>query len=131
MRKIFKRIFAPALIGLLPLLTLAQNRPVSGIVVNEKGEPITHASVVIKGATQGTTTDEKGEFHLSVSSSFRILVISSLGYASKELPITDGVMRVSLASAVGSLDDVVVIGYGTQKVANVSGAISTIKSADI
>jgi TonB-linked SusC/RagA family outer membrane protein len=131
MRKIFKRIFAPALIGLLPLLSLAQNRPVSGTVLNEKGEPISHASVLIKGTTLGTTTDEKGEFHLSASPSAHILLISSLSYAPKEVPITEGVLHISLVATVGSLDDVVVIGYGTQKVANVSGAISTIKSADI
>ena len=133
MKKIFKRIFAPALILLLPLISLAQNRTLSGVVINEKGDPLSNVSVLLKGTSRGTITDVKGAFSLSVpaAASGQVLVFSSLDHASKEVRVTEGVIRVLLSSSVASLDDVVVVGYGTQKVANVSGAISTIKSADI
>jgi TonB-linked SusC/RagA family outer membrane protein len=131
MKKIFKRIFAPALVLLLPLLVAAQNRTLSGAVFNEKGEPLSSVSVIIKGTTLGTTTNEKGEFSLSVPASGRTLVISSLNYTTREMTISGTAMRVLLSSTSSSLDDVVVIGYGTQKVTKVSGAISVIKSADI
>jgi len=135
MKKIFNKIFAPALILLLPLISLAQNRTLSGVVINEKGDPVSNASVLLRGTTRGTTTNEKGEFSLTVptatGNSSRTLTISSLGYLFKDVPVTEGAIRIVLTSSAASLDDVVVIGYGTQKVANVSGAISTIKTADI
>ena len=136
MKKIFPRIFAPVLILLISLISRAQDRPLSGIIQNEKGEPVTNASVVVKGTQRGTTTNDKGEFHLSIPASARMLVISSLNYTSKEYPIGEAggagsSLRITLAASVASLDDVVVIGYGTQKITKVSGAISTIKSDDI
>ncbi len=131
MKKIFPRIFAPAVLLLFSLLSMAQTRSVSGTVLNEKGEPITNASILIKGTTRGTTTDNNGQFSLSVPASATTLVVSSLNYASKEYPITGSSLRMTLAASNISLDDVVVIGYGTQKITKVSGAISTIKSEDI
>jgi len=135
MKKIFKRIFAPALILLLPLISLAQNRTLSGVVMNEKGDPISNASVLLKGTTRGTTTNEKGEFSLTVptatGNSSGTLVISSLNYLSKDVPVTEGAFRIVLASSAANLEDVVVIGYGTQRVTKVSGAVGVIKSADI
>ena len=94
MKKIFNRIFAPALILLLPLISLAQNRTLSGVVINEKGDPVSNASVLLRGTTRGTTTNEKGEFSLTVptatGNSSRTLTISSLGYLSKDVPVTEG-----------------------------------------
>jgi TonB-dependent SusC/RagA subfamily outer membrane receptor len=135
MKKIFKRIFAPALILLLPLISLAQNRTLSGVVINEKGDPISNASVLLRGTTRGTTTNEKGEFSLTVptatGNSSKTLVISSLNYLSKDVPVTEGAFRIVLSSSAANLEDVVVIGYGTQRVTKVSGAVGLIKSADI
>lgn len=132
MKEIFRRIVT-SLFLLLPLLSLAQDRPFSGVVVNEKGEPISNVSVLLKGTTRGTTTNEKGEFSLSLPAAGRgqTLVISSLGYAKQEVAVTGATVRVVLSLSAANLDDVVVIGYGTQKITKVSGAISTIKSEDI
>jgi TonB-linked SusC/RagA family outer membrane protein len=127
MKKIFKRVIAPALILLLPLISLAQNRPLSGVVLNEKGEPITDASITIKGSRLGTTTNNKGEFSLSVPATARTFIVSSLNYSTKEYPVTEGFQQIRLAGLVSKLEDIVVIGYGTQKITKVSGAISTIK----
>jgi TonB-linked SusC/RagA family outer membrane protein len=147
MKKIFPRIFAPAMILLFSLISSAQNRPLTGVVLNEKGEPIANASIVVKGTAQGTTSNNKGEFSLSVPTatarttngkstlsapaSTPVIVISSLNYSTQEVPFTGESLRITLAASANNLDEVVVIGYGTQKVANVSGAISIIKSADI
>jgi len=133
MKKIFNRIFAPALILLLPLISLAQDRNLSGVVINEKGDPLTGASVVLKGSSRGTTTNDKGEFRLSLpaTANGRILVISYLNYISKEVQAGDGPIRVVLTAEAANLSDVVVVGYGTQKITKVSGAIGVIKSADI
>ncbi len=136
MKKFFRRILGPTLLFICPLVSLAQNRPITGTIQNEKGEPIVHASVVLKGTSIGTVTDEKGAFSLSVpasaSASAKAILISSLNYSPKEVTLNGSVLRVTLeAAAATNLDDVVVVGYGTQKITKVSGAISTIKSADI
>ncbi|HTI10397.1 MAG TPA: TonB-dependent receptor [Puia sp.] len=131
MKKFLLRIFAPGLLLLLTFLTSAQNRPISGIIINEKGEPVTGATVLVKGTRQGTSTNNKGEFSLSVPPLARTLVISSLDYTTQEVLVTEGPLRVTLTASNARLEDVVVIGYGTQKVTKVSGAISTIKASDI
>ena len=131
MKKIFKRIFVPVMVLLFPLIAWTQNRPLSGTVLTEKGEPIAKASVRIKGTSMGTTTNDKGEFTLSVPSSAQTLVISSLNFTPKEVPATGESLKITLAASVTNLDDVVVIGYGTQRLTKVSGAISTVKADDI
>lgn len=131
MKKIFFRILPFPLLLLLFLSSIAQNRSVSGVVSNEKGEPVSGASVLVKGFRQGTSTNNKGEFTFSVPASASIIVISSLNYSPREVPISDGPIRVMLAASNAKLEDVVVIGYGTQKVTKVSGALSLIKSEDI
>lgn len=131
MKKIFKRIFAPGLILLLSLLSMAQSRPLSGVILNEKGEPVNGATILVKGSRQGTSTNAKGEFSLTVPASAQTIVVSSLGYTTREIPVSAASQRITLIASDARLEDVVVIGYGTQKVTKVSGAISTIKSQDI
>jgi TonB-linked SusC/RagA family outer membrane protein len=131
MKRTFQTVFVPVLILLSSLLAQAQNHPLSGVILNEKGEPIPNASILVKGTTIGASSNEKGEFNLSIPPSARTIVVSSLNYSPQEYPVTGSSLKITLQASVTSLQDVVVIGYGTQKVANVSGAIATIKSADI
>ena len=131
MKKIFNRIIIPAILLFYSTMIYAQTQKVTGKVTDDKGSPIVSASVRVKGTAVGTTTDEKGEFHVSAPSAATTLVISSLNYGTKEVSISGSYLNLVLTGTASSLDDVVVIGYGTQKLANVSGAISTIKSADI
>lgn len=112
-------------------LSQAQDKTVTGRVLNDKGTGIANASVVSKASKNGTTTNEKGEFTLTVSAISKTLIITSVGYSSKEVAITGGTIEVVLTELVANLSEVVVVGYGTQKVTKVSGAISTVKAADI
>src|SRR5450759_618559 len=110
---------------------MAQNKTVTGRVTDEKGEGIPQTSVVVKGSKTGTTTDETGYFKITVPESTRTLVISSIGYAEKQVAVSDVPLQIILATSISNIEEVVVVGYGTQKITNISGAISTVKSADI
>ncbi|MEO6228994.1 MAG: TonB-dependent receptor [Ferruginibacter sp.] len=109
----------------------AQNKSVTGRVTNENGEPVANASVLVKGSKTGTTTDSKGQFSLTVLPTAKKLVISNLGFAPVEIAITELPLNVSLVPFISSIDEVVVVGYGTQKKSVVTGAISSVKASDI
>ena len=130
MKKIFKGFFLFLLL-LISIASVAQNKTIRGKVTGEKGEAISKASVVVKGTRLGTTTNDNGEFSISVPASAKNLVISSVEFEAKEVAITDGTLEITLVAAVSKLNEVIVVGYGTQRVTKVSGAISTVKAADI
>jgi len=109
----------------------AQNRVVTGKVTDAGGNPVPSASVVIKGTKRGTNTGPDGSFKLSVPPSAKALVISSIGFAAQEVSI-DGVSDASVqlvASAKTDLQDVVVVGYGTQRKRDLTGAIYKLKDS--
>ncbi|MGB3006132.1 MAG: SusC/RagA family TonB-linked outer membrane protein, partial [Chitinophagaceae bacterium] len=111
---------------------IALEKVITGAVVNDLGEPMESVSVSEKGTSNGVTTNKNGEFRISVADNNAVLVFSYVGYESKEMAVTNQViMRVSLKAIPKAIEEVIVVGYGTQKVTKVSGAISTIKSADI
>jgi TonB-linked SusC/RagA family outer membrane protein len=101
----------------------AQNRIITGKVTDEKGAPVANASVVVKGTSTGTNTDNDGKFSISVASAARSLMISSLNFAEQEVTITGKTsISVALRPATSNLDDVVVIAYGTQSRVRTTGA---------
>lgn len=111
---------------------VAQTRTVTGKVTDEKGKPIARASVVIKGSAVGTTTNDDGLFSLSVPATAKTLVVSSLNFTTQELSIgSKSVLNVSLQSSNENLQEVVVVGYGTQKRKEVTGSLTTVKGAAI
>lgn len=101
---------------------------VNGLVRNEKGAPVNLASVIIEGAGKGTVTNEKGAFTLS-SPANAILLISYVGYDTVRVQAQTQ-LSVTLSPAAANLGDVVVIGYGTQKRKESTGAIATVSSKD-
>lgn len=107
--------------------------PVSGMVTSETdGGGLPGVNVLVKGSNTGTVTDIDGNYSISVPDENDILVFSSIGFTSQEVPVSGrAVVDVSLAEDVQSLEEVVVVGYGTQKKENVIGAISTIKSKEL
>ena len=108
----------------------AQQR-VTGTVLDAKGEPVIGASVVVEGTTNGTTTGIDGKFALNVPARAQ-LTVSFLGYKSRKIDVagkTD--LAVTLEEDVAMLDDVVVIGYGTVKKRDLTGAVASMKSGDI
>lgn len=104
-------------------------KTISGIVRNEKDEPLSGATITVKGTSAATITDDNGRYSITVPSSNSVLIISYVGMLSQELRVTAGVpLNVSLVSAGQSLNDVVVVGYGRQKKATLTGAVEQITS---
>jgi TonB-linked SusC/RagA family outer membrane protein len=110
---------------------LAQNRTVSGKVSDEKGNPIPNASVVAKGSQIGTVTALDGTFTLTVPSSTTELVVSSVNYQSLTIPVGTSPMTLSMKSDMGSMDEIVVVGYQQRRKRDEAGAISTVSSKNI
>ncbi len=105
---------------------------VSGTVVDVEGVPLPGASIVEKGTTNGAQSDFDGNFTLEVANQNAVLVVSYVGYATKEVSVVNQTqISITLEEDAAALDEVVVVGYGTQKKANVSGSVSSIKGEDI
>ena len=104
--------------------TFAQTR-VTGNVVDESGEPVIGASIQIKGTGQGTVTDIDGNFNLTVPSGSNTLVISYVGMRTQEVTASP-TMRIVMQTDTELLDEVVVVGYGTQRKENLTGAVSSV-----
>lgn len=113
---------------LLSAAAYAQNK-ISGHVSDANGEPVIGASVMVKGTTNGTITNLDGDFSLNAAAK-GTLVVSYIGYKTLEMPISDGTMKIVLKEDMEVLDEVVVVGYGTQKKASLTSAISQIKGED-
>jgi TonB-linked SusC/RagA family outer membrane protein len=104
---------------------------VSGKVVSSSGDPLFGATIRVKGSTLGTNTDSSGNFTLSVPEE-ATLVISYVGYQSQELPVAGNTrMNITLQALPGNINEVVVIGYGTSRKRDLTGAVSTINTKDI
>ena len=102
----------------------APTKKVTGIVTDSNGEPIIGANVSVKGTTTGTITDIDGHFSLEAIEGQTILV-SFIGYSSKEIDITDkSSYQISMSDDTQNLDEVVVIGYGTVRKKDLTGAES-------
>ncbi len=113
------------------LLSMAQI-PVSGVVVDEKGESLPGVNVQIKGQNKGTVTDIDGKFSLSVPDANSILAFSYIGYDKKELKaVKNQVMKVVLSENAKSLEEVVVIGYGDVKKKDNTGVVANVDVSEI
>lgn len=131
MKRLRKGVLLPMLV-LISTISWAQNKTISGKVTDDLNEPIAGATVVVKGAKTGTTTSETGEFTLSVPASAKMLIVSSVGFNSKEIAITGDIINVALEKVADSnLEEVVVVGYGTQKKKVVTGSISSVRAKDL
>ena len=109
-------------------LSFAQNRTVTGVVVDEKDEPIIGANVTVKGTAKGTITDLDGKFVLSAPKSAKLLEVSFIGYNTQTVTITDKTLQIKLSESAIALDEVVAIGYGSAKKGNVTGAIAKVNA---
>lgn len=101
-----------------------QTQTVTGLVVDSNGEPVIGASIAEKGTTNGVVTDIDGKFTLNVRSG-AVLTISFVGYQTQEVKAVR-TMKIVLKEDTELLEEVVVVGYGTQKKANLTGAVSTV-----
>jgi TonB-linked SusC/RagA family outer membrane protein len=126
------------LASLLAILLLSgqilaqQSRTISGKVTDEKGDPVSNASVLVKGTNTGTTTGVDGSFRLEIPTGAKVLVFSSVGFKTVEQPVDErSVFAVQLQSAQNTMEEVVVVAYGTVKKEAYTGSVGTIKASEI
>ena len=112
-----------------PMIT--NNKKITGKVTDEKNEPIIGANVVVKGSTTGTITDMDGNFTLEVPDQATLLV-SYIGYTPKEVAVKNqNNFSIMMIEDSKTIDEVVVIGYGSVKKSNLTGAVSSVKTTEI
>lgn len=132
MKKKIRDMFLLSLLclGITPSL-LAQNATVKGKVTDEKGEIIPGVSITIQGTQQGTLTDAEGVYTIQASGN-ATLVFSFLGYLKEEVAVANrSTVDVSLKTDTKALEEVVVVGYGTQRKVETTGSIASVKAADL
>ncbi|MBR1411016.1 MAG: SusC/RagA family TonB-linked outer membrane protein, partial [Prevotella sp.] len=122
------RLFLMALFALCSIIGYAQEQKVSGTVADREGAPIIGATIVEKGTQNATVTDLDGRFALQVRKGAS-LVISYIGYKSQDVKPTSAPMRIVMEEEANGLDEVVVIGYGTTRRKDITGAVASV-SAD-
>lgn len=104
---------------------------VTGTIRDEQGNPLADASVKLKGSNKGTTADTKGNFSLQVPDAGSVLIISFIGYQTRELPVKSaGTLNIVLKLDDSKTDAAIVIGYGTQKKSDLTGALTNVSSKD-
>lgn len=112
--------------------TTTAQRNVSGQVTDTNGQPLPGVTVKIKDTSESTKTDNEGAYSLTVDGNAATLEFRFIGYITKEVAVAnDGRINVQLAEDLTALDEVVVVGYGTQKRKDLTGSISTVKGADV
>ncbi|WP_299465058.1 TonB-dependent receptor [Mucilaginibacter sp.] len=115
-----------------PQMTNAVAITVTGRVNDEKGEPLPGVSILVKGTKRGTVTGTDGKYTVSGLNTDAVLVFSFLGYATKEIPVAGQTsINVNLSPQAGTLNDVVVVGYGMQKKVTLTGSVSSVKGDEL
>ena len=111
--------------------TMAQaaRKTIKGTVANNKGEPVAGASVVVKGQTGGTITDNAGNFSIDAPEGSKI-VISNVGFTAQEITARGGNFTFTLAQSNGGLDEVVVLAYGSQRKRDITGSVAVVNVAE-
>ncbi len=127
-----KSYFLSILFCFVGVLSYAQNIEVKGNVEDPDGIPLPSVTILVKDSSKGTTTEFDGNFTLSDLKVGDVLVFSYVGFVSQEITISGSdFLQVTLQEDLETLDEVVVIGYGTQKVSKISGAVSTVSDETI
>lgn len=107
----------------------AQNGTVKGKIITETGEALPGVTILLKGTTNGTTSDGEGNYSLNVPNGNGTLVVSFIGYTTQEVAINNRTtLDVTLTPDAKSLEEVVVVGYGTQRKSDMTGAVGSVKA---
>jgi TonB-linked SusC/RagA family outer membrane protein len=109
--------------------TMAQSS-VTGVVTNARKEPLSGATITVKGSSVGTSTDDNGRFTLNPPPGATTVVVSYTGYASKEATISGQSLNIQLIEEASALSDVVVVGYGTARKKDLTGAVASVSAKD-
>lgn len=133
MKRIFTKIYVFTILCLLFMNTAsAQNVTVKGVVTDGADNlPLSGVGVLVKGATKGTTTDASGSYTLSAPRN-ATLIFTYIGYATREIALNNRTnLNIALAESSQDLEDVVVVGYGTQRKRDVTGSITRVSGEEI
>lgn len=105
---------------------------IAGTVISESSEPLVGVNIILKGTTRGTNTNANGIYSIGVPDEKAVLIFSSVGYQPMEIVVgKQSIVNVTLKTDMKALSEVVVVGYGNQKKANYTGAVSTVNTKDI
>ncbi|PIB36223.1 hypothetical protein BFP72_12890 [Reichenbachiella sp. 5M10] len=125
------KLFLAVLLSIVIFNVQAQEKKVSGKVTDPIGEALPGVNILIQGTSTGTVSDFNGNYSLTLAEDQNILVFSSLGFISKTVEVgNQQVINVALAEDVEQLEEIVVVGYGTQEKKDVTGAMSTLGEED-
>ena len=109
-----------------------QDVPITGTILDSNNQPLPGASIVEKGTSNGTQSDFDGNFELEVTDENAVLVISYVGFSTQEIPLAgQTTINVALQEDAAKLDEVIVIGYGTQKKSDLTGAVGSVKAEEL
>src|SRR4029079_10873271 len=129
-RKLLRSIILPAML-LFSQLSFAQDRVLTGRVTDSTGTGVAGVTVTARGTQTSSQTNNDGSFRITVPSSVDALIFSSVGFATRQVPVVSGSpMNVSLSGATSALNEVVVIGYGTRMKKDLTGAVTNITAKD-
>ena len=129
-KRLLVRVGVLCLLVLLGSPAFSQLKQISGRVTDSAGQPLRGVSVVPKGRTGGTTTDQNGGFQLSVPANTKTLTFSIVGYGSKEVSADQTGFTVTLSPSNAALNEIVVIGYGTVRKKDLTGAVANVTAKD-
>ena len=127
-----KKFLLIHLLLIFPIILFAQSKEITGTVVGENNMLLPGASILVKGQNIGSATDFDGKFSLNVPETAETLVVSYLGYITKELVIGNQItFDIQLQIDANSLDEIIVVGYGTQRKSDITGAVTSVKVDDV
>ncbi|MES2776434.1 MAG: TonB-dependent receptor [Bacteroidota bacterium] len=109
--------------------SFAQERKITGKVTDAQNQPLAGVTVKVKGKTASTTTDATGAYTITAAPT-DVLVFTSVGFEAREARASDGTLAIKLTNSLNNLDEVVVVGYGTTRKKDMTGAITTVTSKD-
>ncbi|HEX5168731.1 MAG TPA: SusC/RagA family TonB-linked outer membrane protein, partial [Cyclobacteriaceae bacterium] len=113
-------------------MAIVNEMTVTGQVLDENSKSMPGVNIVVKGTTTGTTSDADGRYNITVPNGDAVLVFSFIGYETREVEVgTQTAINVTMVPDVSTLNEIVVVGYGTQKKSSVTGAVSSVSSKEI
>lgn len=121
---------AMLLLAVIGFTAFATAQTVTGTVTDSKGDPVSGISVTVKGTTKGTSTNAQGVFTLTGVANGATLVFTGSGFTSQEAKVSGGTVNVSMVTSVSNLNEVVVVGYGTARKKDLTGAVASVQAKD-
>src|ERR1700677_1418520 len=131
-QRLLARLASLALICVLfTQSAFSQTKQITGKITDDKGSPVAGASISARGSKSGTATHADGSFVITVPLSVTSLIVTSVGYTQQEIALGDQTsVTVALVASTQSLNDVVVIGYGTARRKDLTGAVASVQAKD-